>query len=467
MSRILLLGMSPLPTENETRTLGPGKRTWQFTKPLLDHGHRICLITARHAAAYQDDGLPPIVAEELGNLVHYSVEQTVFERRTWLQSIHDHFRPRAIVGATVYPSAMACRLMTDRPIWADLFGHTMAEAQSKCLVFADDYYLFHFWSFEQAVLDRADLLSVVSTPQGYATTGELGTRGRMNRRSAGYEFIRLVPCAVDVQELGPSEEQRTRLRGRLFGDDDFIILWSGGYNTWSDIDTLFEALERVMAVEPRVRFVSTGGQIDGHDEITYPRFLRRIAGSPWRDRFLMQDWLPLEDVPAYWAESDLAINVDRSVYESRLGSRNRILDWMASGLPIVTSRLCELSQIIEHEGLGQTFEAGDVEGLQRVLLEAVRNPDRLQRWADRARSYALEHFSYEATTQPLVEWLEDPRRAPDADQRIPLELASRPAGAGRLRRFRSSLRDRLRATGPWGTARWILAKRSRDQRSRS
>ena len=45
------------------------------------------------------------------------------------------------------------------------------------------------------------------------------------------------------------------------------MLWSGGYNLWTDVDTLFRGLEAAMARNPKVHFLSTGGAIDGTDTL--------------------------------------------------------------------------------------------------------------------------------------------------------------------------------------------------------
>ena len=43
-------------------------------------------------------------------------------------------------------------------------------------------------------------------------------------------------------------------------------------------------------------------------------------------------------MPAHYADADVGINVDKDIYEVRLGSKNRILDWMrAAGHPYAVS----------------------------------------------------------------------------------------------------------------------------------
>ncbi|MBN1297364.1 glycosyltransferase [bacterium] len=461
MKRILLLGLSPLPTENETCTLAPGKRTWQFTRPLLDMGHRICLVCCRHLAAYQEADLPPIHAEEHGNLVYYSVEQPVFENTAWLQRIHDHFEPDCIIGATVFPSFIAVRLTTDVPIWADLFGHVMAEAQTKSFVFNDNYYISKLWKQEKTILDRADVFSVVSTPQAYATIGELGTRFRLNRATTGYSFIRVIPCSINEHvTLETPGTTSGVLRGKHVPDDAFIILWSGGYNTWTDIESLFTALESVLRLYPNVYFVSTGGRIASHDELTYGNFLNRIESSEYRDRYVMLGWIPFNEVPLCVKESNVGVNIDLYSYEGILGSRNRLMDWMQAGLPVVTSELCELSEAIRQRQLGLTFRPENPGELTEVLIRAIEHPADLKEMTERARRYVMAELTAQVTTEPLVKWVDDPHRAPDANERVlPPEIDPGMHRFGLLaRHYLASIRNNVRSHGLGYTFRWLAAR---------
>ncbi len=456
MKNILVLGMCPLPGDNETQTIGPGKRTWQFVKTLLDHGHHVCLIASRHKGAYTERKHPRIAAETHDSLIRYTVDQEIFENRKWIQHIHDNFRPDVVLGATVYPSYIACGLNTDKPIWADLFGHIMAEAQTKCRLFDDDFYLLRFWNYEQRVIDKADIFSVVSNPQLQATIGELGIRGRLNKRSAGYSFIRLIPCAVDLEAYDKLKIDDNSVIDLECQDDDFIVSWSGGYNTWTDVETLFCALENAMAQNNSIKFLSTGGAIGGHDEFTYPHFLELINASVCRDNFIMKGWIPHELVPAHWRRSHVGINIDRMSYEAVLGSRNRILDWMGVKLPVITTKVCELTEIMEEKKLGLTFEPEKADVLTNLLLNAARDKNELKRYAERAYRYAQEKFTFEATTQPLLEWLENPAAAPDKNRRVDLPGA----GIKKTRILRShyiaSLRNTYMREGPIGTVKWAV-----------
>ena len=420
--KILLLGVCPLPFENRNRTVGPGVRTWQFAQPLLKDGHELNLVCFRLRGTYPED-TPPVLKAVREGLTYYAVEEPIFMDRKFAQQVHDSFRPDCIVAATLHASFVAARLKSDKPLWADLFGQVMAEAQAKAAIYDDDYYLHFFWTYEQPALDRADKFSTVSTPQVYALVGELGLRGRLNRHTAGYEFAHCIPCALEPQEYTHTKRV---LRGVDVDDDAFVVLWSGGYNTWVDVDTLFQALERAMAQNPHIVFASTGGQIEGHDELTYPRFVEMVRNSPFADRFILRGWIPQEDVPNYYFEGDVGINIDKFLYEGMFGSKNRILDWAKAGLPALTTRLCELSYILERERIGYTFSPGDVEELTRMLLYLADHRAEVKACGRRAREYMFEHFSFEKTTEPLRRWAAEPKRAPDRGRRVELKRVTPP-----------------------------------------
>jgi len=458
MKRVLMLGLCPLPTENETHTLGPGKRTWQFAQALLHDGHKICLLCSRHLAAYQSKELEPIVAEEHGNLVYYSLNQKIFEDVQWLQRLHDNFNPDCIIGATAYPSYIATYLKTTKPIWIDLFGHMMAEAQTKSYVFKDDYYISHMWRTEQRVLSRGDIFSVVSSPQEYATIGELGTQGRLNRATTGYNFLRIIPCAINDNLNMPNPNDEHVLRGKYVNADDFVVLWSGGYNTWTDVQTLFIALESAFEKNPRLKFVSTGGQIHSHDELTYKHFQDMILNSKYKDRFILKGWVPFNEVPKYWQEADIGINLDIFSYEAILGSRNRILDWMQSGLPILTTELCELSYIIKKRKLGFTFCPENPELLTNLLLSLSSKPDVLKTTAHNAKEFVFEEYTILNTTRPLRDWVNAPQSAPDINQNISINTDEQTQPLSVLKHYWASVRNQIKWNGITGTIRWMTSR---------
>jgi hypothetical protein len=425
MTTVLLCGLCPLPFENTRQNYGPGIRTWQFARGLMAGGARVRLLAMKIPGVYRTG--EAVDREVVEGVAIERWSDTRFLDPTAMKRALAELRPDAVVGATVYGSFALAQAEPEVPFWADQFGHVMAEAQAKAALDGANWPLAHFWRMVQPVLQRVDRLSVVSERQRWAAVGELGAAGRLTAETCGYEFVHIVPCAlVPVPEWsGPP-----LLRGGAVPEEAFLLLWSGGFNVWSDVETLFAGVEGAMVAEPRVHFAATGGAIAGHDEQTYRRFEERVAASRFRSRFHLQGWVPGSQVPAYLQEADLGVLTERPIYEGMLGSKNRVVQWMGAGLPVAYNRVGDLGDLLAEEGLGLTFEAGDAAALTERIRWAAGHPEELREMARRARAHALGRLTYEASTEALAEWAARPDFAPDACCRAGVE---NPADHGGMR----------------------------------
>jgi glycosyltransferase involved in cell wall biosynthesis len=460
MSRIFIAGMSPLPFENDRKVYGTGIRTWQFLLPLLEEGHKICVCNYAVPSAYPDGYKSEyrknfVYSEDgpadkknsgdskssnsggiggrkayAGNSVsvdggikdnpEYSFEYNIlrkedFENVELMSRIFNEFKPDCAIGCTFYPSYILSKLISysnkDIPFRADLFGHVMAEAQARAYMDGSDECLFHYWNSEYNIISAADVFSCVSSRQKYALIGELGAAGRLNRYTAGYNFTDVIPCGIP--ETGYRHTRKV-IRGKSgIKEGDFVVLWTGGYNTWTDVDTLFRGLIIAMKKNPDIKFVSTGGEIPEQDLKTYPHFLSMVNESFYKDRFIMKGWVPGEDVPNYYLEADAGINIDKDIYEVRLGSKNRIMDWFRAGLCVLSSNVCELTDIIEKEEIGYTFKPYDYKELSDKLVYMATHRREVGKTAAAGKIYALKNFNFSKTTLRLREWVRNPVFSPD------------------------------------------------------
>jgi GT2 family glycosyltransferase len=405
--RILVCGVCPLPFEDTHQSYGTGIRTWQFAQGLARAGHRVRLVAMVVESAYRGERPRRNEVRDGVEIERYS--QLEFMAPEAIRRVISEHRADAVVGASIYGSYALTRAQPALPFWADQFGHVMAEAQAKAQREDDNWPIAHFWNMASAVGQRADMLSTVSERQRYAAIGELGALGRLTNEASGYDFTAVVPCAVIDEERS---EHAPVMRGVSTPADAFIVLWSGGYNVWCDVETIFRALEMAMARCPSVHFVSTGGAIPGQDEDTYECFAARTRESPYKDRYHLEGWVVASLVPAYTAEADLGVIADLPIYEGLLGSKNRIVQWMSAGLPVAYNRVGDIGDLLAERQLGLTFEEGDPEALARQIIWATENREPLAEIARRAQQVADRELSIEATTRPLTRWARDPRHAP-------------------------------------------------------
>lgn len=437
--RVLVVGWSPLPFQNERMNYAPGVRSWQLARPLAVDGHAVCLVCGRIPGAY-DSKAPAVEAFERDGVLCYTLDESMFGDDSVLAGLVAEFRPEVVVGVSALPSRRAARIAAELPLWVDLFGDPMAEAQAKAMVDEEHDHVGAYWHLLLELLERGDAFAAVSERQRHAVLGQLGLAGRLNRDTAGVELVHTVPCTAPSRGAGENGEP-PQLRD--VADGDLVVLWSGGYNTWSDVDTLFAALEEAMAERPEMRFVSTGGGIPGHDDDSYARFQELAKESRFRERFLFKGCLPEEEAAHYFRRADLGVVTERRLAERTLGSSGRVLRWMADGLPFVCTGLSELGETAEAEGLGWTYPAGDASALASRIVAAAEDPGSLREVAERARAYVESHFTPQATTLALREWVAEARRAPDLAAVGETSDRSQERGlfSARLGRLRSRLEE--------------------------
>jgi len=404
--RVLVLGQGPLPGQENLRMDAPGLRSWHFGLALLQAGHDVTMVVLDESQS------APVTQSIQPGLICYQIASSVLTKGDFLTRLCHEFNPDAAVGVSIFPAYLAALyLPPDLPLWADLFGSPLAEGQAKAFVHNDDNLLEPYARYEWVVARRADIFSTVSSYQKYAWVGALATHGRFNKYSYGHDFVSVIPASVSDEILPHTDKV---LRGSLVTEADFVVLWSGGYNTWTDVDTLFQGLEEAMAARLELHFVSTGGSLPSHDEVTYAHFCQLVAHSPHQARYHLLGWLSLATLHNYYYEADVGIILDRWSYEGLLGSRTRLLDWLKYGLPAITTVTAELTEILVQEALCFSFPHGDSQALAALIVELAQNRPILKQSGEKASAWVLENYNYQKVCQPLLAWCAAPSRAPDA-----------------------------------------------------
>jgi glycosyltransferase involved in cell wall biosynthesis len=75
---------------------------------------------------------------------------------------------------------------------------------------------------------------------------------------------------------------------------------------------------------------------------------------------------------------------------------------MASGLPIIATRVGALPEFIEDGVTGTFVPPGNVPALYRAILEKLENPDQAQALAVAGRKVVRERFSWDQSAKQMV-----------------------------------------------------------------
>jgi glycosyltransferase involved in cell wall biosynthesis len=119
--------------------------------------------------------------------------------------------------------------------------------------------------------------------------------------------------------------------------DAKMVLYTGSFVELQALDLLVLAIPRVLAREPRVRFVFVGGQAH---EI---RRLRRLASTVGvRDTLILEPTRPQEEMPVFMAAADVLV----SPRMDGLNAPGKLLCYLNAGRPVVATDCPVHTQIL-------------------------------------------------------------------------------------------------------------------------
>jgi glycosyltransferase involved in cell wall biosynthesis len=138
-----------------------------------------------------------------------------------------------------------------------------------------------------------------------------------------------------------------------------------------------------------------------------------VARSPYAARYHLLGWRPWQEIPGYYRLADIGVSIDALHYETILGTRTRLVEMLAYGLPAITSEGCELSYLLPVRQAGLNFAVGDWSQLAAHLLRLANQPPELSALRAAGRRLVESDLSFATTTAAFRSWVAAPRVAPD------------------------------------------------------
>lgn len=206
-----------------------------------------------------------------------------------------------------------------------------------------------------------------------------------------YSRMRVVYNGVDAQRFTPDNVARFRLEVRRalgLEEGDLGLLFVGSNFSRKGLGLVLDALAWCGGAAHRMRLVVLGGRTGGH-------WQRRVAtlGLAGRVRFVG----PSPDPERYYAAADVFVLPTRFDPFA-----NATLEAMAAGLPVVTTRMNGVAEILTHGTDGYVLdEPPGVGDLAKLLLE-LADGDLRSAMGQAARQTALR-YPWQATAMGTLE----------------------------------------------------------------
>jgi glycosyltransferase involved in cell wall biosynthesis len=173
------------------------------------------------------------------------------------------------------------------------------------------------------------------------------------------------------------------------------VLFVGRVTPHKGVDRLIEALPE----DAELRVAGAAGHDPDPPERDYPSLLRRLAA---RRRVQFLGAVPDSNLPALYRRAQVVAlpSVQRTRYGRDIAVSELLglaaLEAMASGTPVVASRIGGLPEVIEDRVTGFLVEPGDVGELGARLAEVLADRRLAERLGRNGRERVLETFTWEA-----------------------------------------------------------------------
>ncbi|MFC1595099.1 glycosyltransferase [Patescibacteria group bacterium] len=166
--------------------------------------------------------------------------------------------------------------------------------------------------------------------------------------------------------------------------DKIIIMYVGSTQFWKGTDIIPECAKAL----PHCLFVVVGGDMQSKDNIVnFPRV-------PWRE------------VPLYFHAADILIAPYSFKYNiSKLWtSPIKILEYMASGIPIVASDLPSVRELLDNDS-AYLADAGDVGVFCKGIQWVINNKEEMAKRAEKARE-KIKNFSWQSRADRILNFIQ-------------------------------------------------------------
>lgn len=207
--------------------------------------------------------------------------------------------------------------------------------------------------------------------------------------------VAVIPNGVDTHRFAPSAAGRARIRRELGLTDDVPLCGIVAALRPEKNHALFlRAAAQVLRGVPAATFLVIGdGPLRGNLEQ-----LARELGIETRVRFLGTQ----HEIPPWLAALDLfALTSDNEA------NPVSILEAMASGVPVVATRVGSVAEMVHDGHHGRLVRAGDVNGMADAMQQVLTQPAWGRQMGAAARSHGSAHGSLERMVQGYQQLIRD------------------------------------------------------------
>lgn len=357
---------------------GAGNATAHIAQRLADMGHETIVVTSRFGDLHHRERSPNLTIHRIPALRRKqdrsgALEQILFvlSASFWTMGLVLHQRPNATLAFFGAPSGMVAILIKklfNIPYVVSLRG--------------GDVPGFRPYDFKKYHKMLSPILHVIWKNASSVVANSQGLHDLARAFDSRFE-IPIVPNGVDLNLYSTTERH----------DASPVILSVGRLVYQKGFDLGIQSLSGLKHLDWQWNIVGDGPEMDA---------LRALVNQHGlADRVNFHGWQSREQLIQCYKQANLFLFPSRHE-----GMPNAVLEAMASGLPVIASRIAGNEELVVQKKTGFLVESENIQALQIALHELLENPSLRKSMGSASRRRVEKFYTWENTARQYAYLLE-------------------------------------------------------------
>lgn len=179
-------------------------------------------------------------------------------------------------------------------------------------------------------------------------------------------------------------------------DEDFVILYVGGFSPHRGIETAIEAMPVVLERIPNARLLLVG------DGFIRQELQQLVQDLDLTERVTFTGHQPFRMIPTYIRLSSVCLIPHISTPHIETTMPNKIFQFMMLGKPVVVSNARPMVRIVKDAECGLIFKERNAQSLAETLIQLADDSLR-QRLGENARRAVEDRYNWKETVKALLD----------------------------------------------------------------
>jgi colanic acid/amylovoran biosynthesis glycosyltransferase len=201
---------------------------------------------------------------------------------------------------------------------------------------------------------------------------------------------------IRIHRLGIETERIAWRPRRWEAGKPLRVLIAGSFVAKKGIPSALLALAQVKNDVPlEVTIIGDARSGDRQSQVEKQRILETMSAGGLEDNVRLLGFQPHQRLleEAYRHHIFLSPSLTAADGDTEGGTVLAIIDMIATGIPVVSTRHCDIPTTIEHGRTGFLAEEGDIDGIATGLRWLIRHPDRWDEITEAARRHVDRAFN--------------------------------------------------------------------------